>query len=134
VPHLDADFDAIQQEEEELTTNWLVFDPICGVIPSEVKERWTLQAREREEERQSLIAKERARKLPPVRHSDNNSCSDHLVDQQHQHQELTVEIEQADIEELYYQPNQQQHQQVDDQTGETLLTPMSNVSCAICLD
>lgn len=47
--------------------DWLVYDPIFGVIPKETKDLWESQGQERNDEYNRMIYLSRRRTLPPVR-------------------------------------------------------------------
>lgn len=48
--------------------DWYVFHPIFGVIPMEMRDRWIIQEKEREDYRRRLLRQSK-RILPPVRYS-----------------------------------------------------------------
>jgi hypothetical protein len=48
----------------------LVFDPIFGVIPSDVKQLWDEQEEERSRLYSQMVQSSRRRRMPPVRGGD----------------------------------------------------------------
>ncbi len=56
---------------------WLVYDPIFGVIPKETKDLWELQSHDRNDQYNRMIYLSRRRSLPPVRGSELPVLSEH---------------------------------------------------------
>lgn len=59
-PPLEMDAQSEKQER-------LVFDSVLGLVPADLREQWTQQAKEREALRKDLIIRRRQQLLPPVR-------------------------------------------------------------------
>ncbi len=62
----------ISQKQQE----WMVYDPIVGVVPHSMKELWQQQEQDRNELYEQLCYTQRIQSLPPVRYSveyENNA-------------------------------------------------------------
>jgi len=58
---------------------WLVFDPVLGVIPGELREQWIRQAKERVALRQELAVRRKGQLLPPVRNWHHSHAEEDLL-------------------------------------------------------
>jgi len=74
-PPLEMDVNSPQTAENK---EWLVFDPVLGVIPGELREQWIRQAKERVALRQELAVRRKGQLLPPVRNWHHSHAEEDL--------------------------------------------------------
>ena len=62
-------------KESSKQRDWMVFDPIVGVVPSDVKEVWIQEEQERQELFERLVYMQKIKSTPPVRYTDHLDVS-----------------------------------------------------------
>jgi hypothetical protein len=70
--------------------DWLVYDPIFGVIPKETKDLWEREETKRNDEYSRMVYLHKRRNLPPIRGSGHEE-ENHATSMSSPHEEITTD-------------------------------------------